>query len=36
MDGWRASMIERKAGYWDEDYMAPKKTKQKLEEEEEE
>ena len=36
MDGWRASIIERKSGYWDEDYLAPKKTKQKLEEEEEE
>ena len=36
MDGWRASVIERKSGYWDEDYLAPKKTKQKLEEEEEE
>ena len=37
MDGWRASMIERKAGYWDEDLLlAPKKTKQKMEEEEEE
>jgi large subunit ribosomal protein L24 len=36
MDGWRASMFERKAGFWEEEYLAPKKTKQKLEEEEEE
>lgn len=36
MDGWRASMIERKAGYWEEEYLAPKKTKKKLEGEEEE
>lgn len=36
MDGWRASIIERKAGYWEEEYLAPKKTKKKLEEEEEE
>ena len=36
MDGWRASMIERKAGYFEEEYLAPKKTKKKLEEEEEE
>lgn len=35
MDGWRAFIIERKAGYWDGEYIAPKKTKKKLEEEEE-
>ena len=36
MDGWRAAMIEKKAGfaYWEEP-MAPKKEKKKLEEEEE-
>jgi len=36
MDGWRASIIERKSGFWDEGYLAPKKAKQKLEEKEEE
>ncbi|TFG04564.1 MAG: 50S ribosomal protein L24 [Promethearchaeota archaeon] len=34
MDGWRASIIERQAAFWEEDYMAPKKTKQKLDKEE--
>ncbi|MHA1293255.1 MAG: 50S ribosomal protein L24 [Promethearchaeota archaeon] len=35
MDGWRASMIERKAGYlWEEELMAPKKEKEQEKEEE--
>ena len=32
MDAWRAFMIERKAGFLEEGYYAPKKFKQKLEE----
>ena len=37
MDGWRAAMIEKKAGftYWEEEPMAPKKGKKRLEEEDE-
>ena len=32
MDGWRAAMIEKKAGYlWEEDLVAPKKGKKKEE-----
>ena len=31
MDPWRASMIERKAGFlWEEELMAPKKERDKL------
>ncbi len=35
MDGWRASMIERKAGFmkWEEDLLPPKKGKGKMEDE---
>jgi large subunit ribosomal protein L24 len=36
MDAWRAYMIERKAGFLEEGYYAPKKFKKKLEEREEE
>ena len=37
MDGWRAAMIEKKSGfaYWEDQPMAPKKEKKKLEEEDE-
>ena len=35
MDGWRAAMIEKKAGFtsWDDEPMAPKKYKKEMEEE---
>jgi large subunit ribosomal protein L24 len=33
MDGWRASMIERKAGFLEEGYIAPKKLKERIEKE---
>ena len=33
MDGWRAAMIEKRAGYlWEEDLVAPKKGKKAEEE----
>ena len=36
MDGWRAAMMEKKSGFaWDDEPMAPKKEKKKLEEEDE-
>lgn len=37
MDGWRAAMIEKKSGfaYWEDEGLAPKKEKKKLEEEDE-
>jgi large subunit ribosomal protein L24 len=31
MDGWRASIIERKAGFLEEGYVAPKKLKERME-----
>ncbi len=35
MDGWRAAMIEKKAGFtsWDDEPVAPKKLKKRMEEE---